>query len=260
MLTRFRETLKQCQDLKTEKGQMDRRISQLLEENGDLSSALVFLGGESVPALKSRAVGNRHRPKLWDFARALTELQESEAELSEEHSTALKEWEERRAGLERELHSALAEKKCLEERIEILQGTIFLLEDQLKENGSLPEKGEVMGDVLKVGAGPRRRRRSSEQSEPRREGPDGKPVTAVLDLGCSRALVKPPRGAPLEATLMIRRVGASSGPWLNLSLFSLAAHAGEMGDIVALEECCMARLAEVLDNIDKRVSVTREDI
>ncbi|KAJ6651752.1 hypothetical protein lerEdw1_020650, partial [Lerista edwardsae] len=121
-------------------------------------SALVFLGGESVPALKSRAVGNRHRPQLWDFARALTELQESEAELSEEHSTALKEWEEQRASLERELHSALAEKKCLEEKIEILQGTISLLEDQLmklKDNSSLPEKGEVMGDVLKVGAGPR---------------------------------------------------------------------------------------------------------
>ncbi|KAJ6664839.1 hypothetical protein lerEdw1_005811 [Lerista edwardsae] len=129
LLTRLHETLKQCQDLKTEKGQMDRKIGQLLEENGDLSF------------------------KLREFARALTELQESEAELSEEHSTALKEWEERRAGLERELHSALAEKKCLEEKLEILQGKISLLEDQLmklKENSSLPEKGEVMGDVLKL--------------------------------------------------------------------------------------------------------------
>lgn len=34
---RLHETLKQCQDLKTEKSQMDRKISQLLEENGDLS-------------------------------------------------------------------------------------------------------------------------------------------------------------------------------------------------------------------------------
>lgn len=34
---RLHETLKQCQDLKTEKGQMDRRINQLSEENGDLS-------------------------------------------------------------------------------------------------------------------------------------------------------------------------------------------------------------------------------
>ena len=34
---RLHETLKQCQDLKTEKGQMDRKINQLSEENGDLS-------------------------------------------------------------------------------------------------------------------------------------------------------------------------------------------------------------------------------
>lgn len=46
--------------------------------------------------------------------------------------------------------------KCLEERLEILQGKISLLEDQLaklkESSSSLPEKGEVMGDVLKVGA------------------------------------------------------------------------------------------------------------
>lgn len=34
---RLHETLKQCQDLKTEKNQMDRKINQLSEENGDLS-------------------------------------------------------------------------------------------------------------------------------------------------------------------------------------------------------------------------------
>lgn len=34
---RLHEALKQCQDLKTEKGQMDRKINQLSEENGDLS-------------------------------------------------------------------------------------------------------------------------------------------------------------------------------------------------------------------------------
>lgn len=34
---RLHETLKQCQDLKTEKSQMDRKINQLSEENGDLS-------------------------------------------------------------------------------------------------------------------------------------------------------------------------------------------------------------------------------
>lgn len=34
---RLHETLRQCQDLKTEKSQMDRKINQLSEENGDLS-------------------------------------------------------------------------------------------------------------------------------------------------------------------------------------------------------------------------------
>ncbi|XP_026550213.1 nuclear mitotic apparatus protein 1-like, partial [Notechis scutatus] len=37
LLLRLHETLKQCQDLKTEKGQMDRKISQLSEENGELT-------------------------------------------------------------------------------------------------------------------------------------------------------------------------------------------------------------------------------
>lgn len=37
LTVRLHETLKQCQDLKTEKSQMDRKINQLSEENGDLS-------------------------------------------------------------------------------------------------------------------------------------------------------------------------------------------------------------------------------
>ncbi|NXK24625.1 NUMA1 protein, partial [Arenaria interpres] len=37
LMVRLHEALKQCQDLKTEKGQMDRKINQLSEENGDLS-------------------------------------------------------------------------------------------------------------------------------------------------------------------------------------------------------------------------------
>ncbi|XP_042314042.1 nuclear mitotic apparatus protein 1 isoform X2 [Sceloporus undulatus] len=129
LLMRLHETLKQCQDLKTEKGQMDRKINQLSEENGDLTF------------------------RLREFARTLTELQEAMDEVSEEHDTALREWEERRSHLETELHNALSEKRCLEEKVEILQGKISLLEDQLaklKESSSLPEKGEVMSDVLKL--------------------------------------------------------------------------------------------------------------
>lgn len=56
--------------------------------------------------------------------------------------------------------------RCLEEKMEILQGKISLLEDQLakltKETSSLPVKGEVLGDVLKVGVGQPRDRPSPE--------------------------------------------------------------------------------------------------
>lgn len=50
----------------------------------------------------------------------------------------------------------LCPQKCLEEKIEILQGKISLLEDQLAKLGdhSSQEKGEVMGDILKVRKGP----------------------------------------------------------------------------------------------------------
>ncbi|XP_033001789.1 nuclear mitotic apparatus protein 1 isoform X2 [Lacerta agilis] len=129
LLMRLHETLKQCQDLKTEKGQMDRKINQLSEENGDLTF------------------------RLREFAHVHTELQEAMNELSEEHNTALREWEERRSRLEMELSSALSEKRCLEEKLEILQGKYSLLEDQmakLRETTSLPERGEVMGDILKL--------------------------------------------------------------------------------------------------------------
>nr|XP_056714622.1 nuclear mitotic apparatus protein 1 [Euleptes europaea] len=124
LLMRLHETLKQCQDLKTEKGQMDRKINQLLEENGDLSF------------------------KLRELTRNLMGLQEAMNELSTEHSTALQDWEERRTLLESDLHRALGEKKCLEEKLEILQGKISLLEDQLAKMKESRETGEVMGDVL----------------------------------------------------------------------------------------------------------------
>ncbi|XP_039225714.1 LOW QUALITY PROTEIN: nuclear mitotic apparatus protein 1 [Crotalus tigris] len=127
LLLRLHETLKQCQDLKMEKGQMDRKISQLSEENGDLTF------------------------RLREFARTLTEVQEAMNEMSEGQDKSLKEWEERRSRLEADLHGALSEKSCLEEQVEILQGKMALLEDQLaKLTETLPVKGEVLGDVLKL--------------------------------------------------------------------------------------------------------------
>uniref|UniRef100_A0A8C8B1N5 Nuclear mitotic apparatus protein 1 n=1 Tax=Otus sunia TaxID=257818 RepID=A0A8C8B1N5_9STRI len=128
LMVRLHEALKQCQDLKTEKGQMDRKINQLSEENGDLSF------------------------KLREIASHLVQLQEALNELSEEHNAALAQSQEKQGQLESELRAALQEKKCSEEKVEILQGKISLLEDQLAKLGdcSAQEKGEVMGDILKL--------------------------------------------------------------------------------------------------------------
>ncbi|XP_040114662.1 nuclear mitotic apparatus protein 1 isoform X4 [Oryx dammah] len=128
LTVRLHEALKQCQDLKTEKSQMDRRISQLSEENGDLSF------------------------KLREFASHLQQLQGALNELTEEHSRATQEWREKQAHLEKELGAALQDKKCLEEKNEILQGKLSQLEEhlaQLRENPP-QEKGEVLGDVLQL--------------------------------------------------------------------------------------------------------------
>uniref|UniRef100_A0A8C3PPS3 Nuclear mitotic apparatus protein 1 n=1 Tax=Calidris pygmaea TaxID=425635 RepID=A0A8C3PPS3_9CHAR len=128
LMVRLHEALKQCQDLKTEKGQMNRKINQLSEENGDLSF------------------------KLREIASHLVQLQEALNELSEEHNAALAQSQEKQGQLESELRGALQDKKCSEEKLEILQGKISLLEDQLAKlgDGSAQQKGEVLGDVLKL--------------------------------------------------------------------------------------------------------------
>ncbi|XP_055404935.1 nuclear mitotic apparatus protein 1 isoform X3 [Bubalus kerabau] len=128
LTVRLHETLKQCQDLKTEKSQMDRRINQLSEENGDLSF------------------------KLREFASHLQQLQGALNELTEEHSRATQEWMQKQAHLDKELGTALQDKKCLEEKNEILQGKLSQLEEhlaQLRENPP-QEKGEVLGDILQL--------------------------------------------------------------------------------------------------------------
>ncbi|NXI05647.1 NUMA1 protein, partial [Pachycephala philippinensis] len=128
LVGRLHEAFRQCQDLKTEKAQMDRKINKLSEENGDLSF------------------------KLREIASNMVQLQRALNELSEEHNTAMTQSQEKQQQLEKELHAALQDKKCSEEKIEILQGKISLLEDQLAklEECSTQEKGEVMGDVLKL--------------------------------------------------------------------------------------------------------------
>ncbi|XP_075448928.1 nuclear mitotic apparatus protein 1 isoform X3 [Ascaphus truei] len=128
LMMRLRDALKQCQDLKTDKNQMDRKIDQLSEENGDLSY------------------------KVRDLINRLLQSQGALNEVSEDHEQSLKDWQQKQSQMETELHTAVAEKKCLEERRLILQGKISMLEDQLKKMGesNSQEKGESMGDILKL--------------------------------------------------------------------------------------------------------------
>uniref|UniRef100_A0A4W3HL30 Nuclear mitotic apparatus protein 1 n=1 Tax=Callorhinchus milii TaxID=7868 RepID=A0A4W3HL30_CALMI len=130
LLTRLRDIQKQCQDLKTEKTQMERKIDKLEEENGDLSY------------------------KVRDLGSHLRQSQKALNELADEHETAVPLWEGKQKELERELTGVLIEKKCLEEKLQILEGKLSILEDQLKAAGETHSgsKGEVMGDVLQVGA------------------------------------------------------------------------------------------------------------
>lgn len=125
---RLHETLKQCQNLKTEKNQMDRKISQLSEENGDLSF------------------------KVREFASHLQQLQGAFNDLTEEHNKASQEWAEKQTHLEKELSTALQDKKYLEEKNEILQGKLSQLEERAAQLSESPaqEKGEVLGDALQL--------------------------------------------------------------------------------------------------------------
>ncbi|XP_077154994.1 nuclear mitotic apparatus protein 1 isoform X3 [Ranitomeya variabilis] len=125
LMIRLRDTLKQCQDLKTDRIQLERKNDQLSEEHRDLSY------------------------KVRDFSGRLAELQEALNETTEEHEASVAGWQKQQNRLESELNLAITEKKSLEERNQILQEKISMLEDQLKKMGEI-EKGERLGDVLKL--------------------------------------------------------------------------------------------------------------
>ncbi|XP_048388245.2 nuclear mitotic apparatus protein 1 isoform X2 [Stegostoma tigrinum] len=130
LLNRLRDVQKQCQDLKTEKNQTERKIDKLEEENGDLSY------------------------KVRDLSSRLAQSQKALNELADEHETAVPLWEEKQKQLESDLCITLSDKKLLEEKVQILEGKVSLMEDQLKAAGesSTEMKGEVMGDILQLEA------------------------------------------------------------------------------------------------------------
>ncbi|XP_038673927.1 nuclear mitotic apparatus protein 1 isoform X2 [Scyliorhinus canicula] len=130
LLNRLRDVQKQCQDLKTDKSQTERKIDKLEEENGDLSY------------------------KVRDLSSRLVQSQKALDELADEHEAAVPLWEGKQKQLESDLQVTLSEKKLMEEKVQILEGKVSLMEDQLKAAGECSSeiKGEVMGDILQMEA------------------------------------------------------------------------------------------------------------
>ncbi|XP_064157721.1 nuclear mitotic apparatus protein 1 isoform X2 [Anguilla rostrata] len=125
LLKHLHEVLKQCQDLKTNKGQMEKKIDQLTEENGDLSV------------------------NIKDIVARLSSAQTMVDTLSEEQQASQAEWESKKMFFETELCQAVSEKESLSEQIQILRGKISILEDELrKAHAQTQERGEVMGPIM----------------------------------------------------------------------------------------------------------------
>ncbi|XP_040190034.1 nuclear mitotic apparatus protein 1 isoform X2 [Rana temporaria] len=128
LMIRLRDALKQCQDMKTDRNQLERKNDQLSEENGDLSY------------------------KVRDLSSRLAQLQDALNETTEEHEQSMTGWQQQQSQLQNDLNAAITEKKLLEEHNQILQGKISTLEDQLKKmvESEETQKGESMGDVLRL--------------------------------------------------------------------------------------------------------------
>lgn len=96
--------------------------------------------------------------------------------------------------------SHLCPQKCSEEKIEILQGKISLLEDQLAklEECSTQEKGEVMGDILKVHWGSCSK------------GLNGELLQLERAAGARRCMAKPCGAEPAAVCCWIGDVGLST--------------------------------------------------
>ncbi|TRY90891.1 hypothetical protein DNTS_021962 [Danionella cerebrum] len=123
LLQRMHEVLKQCQDLKTDNSQKEKKIDELTEESGTLTVEV--------------------RKAFGQLARAEEEM----AKIRMIHESAQTEWRNRKDVLERELNEAVTHRECLSEQVLILQGKISILEDELHKAQTL-ETGEVLGPIL----------------------------------------------------------------------------------------------------------------
>ncbi|KAI3354367.1 hypothetical protein L3Q82_018890 [Scortum barcoo] len=120
---RLDEMLKQNKDFKSTSSLMERKVDELTEENGVLSSQM-------------RAVCSQ-----------LAIFEAEVGRLTEAQTSAHEEWRCKTANLESELSQATAQKELLTEQIQILQGKISCLEDEISR-ATNEEVGENMGPVM----------------------------------------------------------------------------------------------------------------
>ncbi|XP_056122744.1 nuclear mitotic apparatus protein 1 isoform X2 [Rhinichthys klamathensis goyatoka] len=123
LLRRVHEVVKQCHDLKTENSQKDKKIDELTEENQTFAAQV--------------------RNTFAQLARAEEEV----TKLTLAHESSLAEWRSRKELLEHELNEAVTHRECLSEQVQILQGKISVLEDELLKAQS-QERGEVLGPIM----------------------------------------------------------------------------------------------------------------
>ncbi|XP_051718657.1 nuclear mitotic apparatus protein 1-like isoform X2 [Ctenopharyngodon idella] len=123
LLRRVHEVVKQCQDLKSENSQKDKKIDELTEENHTFAAQV--------------------RNAFAQLARAEEEV----TKLTMAHEMSQAEWRSRKEFLEHELNEAVKHRECLSEQVQILQGKISVLEDELHKAQS-QEKGEVLGPIM----------------------------------------------------------------------------------------------------------------
>ncbi|KAG1932684.1 nuclear mitotic apparatus protein [Pimephales promelas] len=125
LLRRVHEVLGKCREIKTENYQKDKRIYKLTDEN--------------------RTFAAQARNAFAQLARAEEEV----TKLTSAHESSLAEWRSRKEFLEHELNEAVTHRECLSEQVQILQGKISVLEDELLKAQS-QERGEVLGPIMEA--------------------------------------------------------------------------------------------------------------
>ncbi|KAK2881659.1 hypothetical protein Q8A67_018927 [Cirrhinus molitorella] len=125
LIRRVHEVVKQCQDLKTENAQKNKNIDVLTNENQTFASQV--------------------RNAFAQLARAEEEV----AKRTLTYKSAETEWRSRKELLEKELNEVVTRLESLNEHVQILQGKISVLEDELQKAQS-EEKGEVLGPSMEA--------------------------------------------------------------------------------------------------------------